>query len=118
MDKKKYVVMKTNLIFVKKCEQYLMNHLIRSCWTFIVKKISQLAHSNGLLCLHDWGSGSFYKFKQHGLRDYFTVQQELSAGPDMLTFSGDKILGGVQAGILLGKSELIKKMRESKTNYQ
>ena len=77
-----------------------------------VEKVAKLAHSRGLFCFHDWGSGSFYKFKQQRLRKYFTVQQELSAGPDILAFSGDKLLGGVQAGILLGKSKIITKMRE------
>ena len=76
-----------------------------------VEKISKLAHSKGLFCFHDWGSGSFYKFKQKGLHEYFTAQQELSVGADLLTFSGDKLLGGVQAGVLLGKSEIINKIR-------
>jgi len=76
-----------------------------------VEKISKLAHSYGLFCFHDWGSGSFYKFKQQKLCEYFTVQQELSFGPDILTFSGDKLLGGIQAGLLLGKAEIIHKIR-------
>ena len=76
-----------------------------------VEKISKLAHSKGLFCFHDWGSGSFYKFKQKSLHEYFTAQQELSVGADLLTFSGDKLLGGVQAGVLLGKSEIINKIR-------
>ena len=76
-----------------------------------VEKVAKLAHSYGLLCFHDWGSGSFYKFKQKGLSEYFTVQQELSLGPDLLTFSGDKLIGGIQAGILLGKRKIINKIR-------
>ncbi len=69
-------------------------------------------HSKGLLCFHDWGSGSFYKFRQRGLSEYSTAEQELSAGPDLLTFSGDKLLGGIQAGVLLGKAENIQKLRQ------
>tara|TARA_Y100001970_G_scaffold273474_1_gene371752 strand:+ start:159 stop:1553 length:1395 start_codon:yes stop_codon:yes gene_type:complete len=76
-----------------------------------IEKVSKLAHSHGLLCFHDWGSGSFYKFKQKGLSEYFTVQQELSLGPDLLTFSGDKLLGGIQAGILLGKRKIIHQLK-------
>ena len=76
-----------------------------------VDKMSKLAHSKGLFCFHDWGSGSFYKFRQRGLSEYATAEQELSAGPDLLAFSGDKLLGGVQAGVLLGKAENIKKLR-------
>ena len=77
-----------------------------------VEKMAQLAHSKGLLCFHDWGSGSFYKFRQRGLSEYSTAEQELSAGPDLLTFSGDKLLGGIQAGVLLGKAENIQKLRQ------
>ena len=77
-----------------------------------VKILAQLAHSKGLLCFHDWGSGSFYKFRQRGLSEYSTAEQELSAGPDLLAFSGDKLLGGIQAGVLLGKAENIQKLRQ------
>ena len=77
-----------------------------------VEKMAKLAHSKGLLCFHDWGSGSFYKFRQRGLSEYSTVEQELSAGPDLLAFSGDKLLGGIQAGVLLGKAENIQKLRK------
>jgi len=77
-----------------------------------VEKMAKLAHSKGLLCFHDWGSGSFYKFRQRGLSEYSTAEQELSAGPDLLAFSGDKLLGGIQAGVLLGKAEHIQKLRK------
>ena len=77
-----------------------------------VEILAQMAHSKGLLCFHDWGSGSFYKFRQRGLSEYSTAEQELSAGPDLLTFSGDKLLGGIQAGVLLGKAENIQKLRQ------
>jgi len=77
-----------------------------------VVKMAGLAHSKGLFCFHDWGSGSFYRFKQRGLSEYATAEQELAAGPDLLTFSGDKLLGGIQAGVLLGKAENIQKLRK------
>ena len=77
-----------------------------------VEILAQMAHSKGLLCFHDWGSGSFYKFRQRGLSEYSTAEQELSAGPDLLAFSGDKLLGGIQAGVLLGKAENIQKLRQ------
>ncbi len=78
-----------------------------------VKNLSKLAHSRGIPCFYDWGSGSFYQFKNSSLREYATVEQELSYSPDLLTFSGDKILGGIQAGILLGKAGIIQKLRKS-----
>lgn len=78
-----------------------------------VEKLTKLAHSKDILCFHDWGSGSFYQFQQRGLCEYATVKQELSAGPDLLVFSGDKLLGGVQAGVLLGRAENIQKLRKN-----
>ena len=77
-----------------------------------VGKMAELAHTKGLFCFHDWGSGSFYRFKQRGLSEYATAEQELAAGPDLLAFSGDKLLGGIQAGVLLGKAENIQKLRK------
>ena len=78
-----------------------------------VEKLSKLAHSKGIPCFYDWGSGSFYKFQHSGLSEYTTVEQELSYIPDLLAFSGDKLLGGIQAGILLGKTGIIQKLRNS-----
>ena len=78
-----------------------------------VEKLSKLAHSKGIPCFYDWGSGSFYQFQQSGLSEYTTVEQELSYIPDLLAFSGDKLLGGIQAGILLGKTGIIQKLRKS-----
>ena len=78
-----------------------------------VEKLSKLAHNRSIPCYYDWGSGSFYQFQQSGLSEYPTVEQELSFSPDLLAFSGDKLLGGIQAGILLGKSEIIQKLRKS-----
>ena len=77
-----------------------------------VEKMAELAHSKGLFCFHDWGSGSFYRFKQRGLSEYATVKQELAADPDLLAFSGDKLLGGIQAGVLLGKAKNIQILRK------
>ena len=78
-----------------------------------VEKLCMLAHSKGIPCFYDWGSGSFYKFQQIGLSEYTTVEQELSYCPDLLAFSGDKLLGGIQSGILLGKTGIIDKLRKS-----
>ena len=78
-----------------------------------VEKLSKLAHSEGIPCFYDLGSGSFYKFQQSGLNQYTTVEQEISYSPDLLAFSGDKLLGGIQAGIMLGKKGIIQKLRKN-----
>ena len=74
-------------------------------------ELAQLARQHHLHSLYDWGSGSFYAFQQQGLRNYPTAQQVLASGVDVVAFSGDKLLGGVQAGLLLGKGALLNAIR-------
>ncbi|MFZ8894807.1 MAG: L-seryl-tRNA(Sec) selenium transferase [bacterium] len=61
--------------------------------------------------LYDWGSGTFYRFQQPELQHVPTVQQEIATEVDMMCFSGDKLLGGPQAGIVLGRKILLEKLR-------
>ncbi len=74
-------------------------------------ELVDLAHSRGLLVMDDLGSGTFLDTAAYGLSHEPTVQESLAAGADVVTFSGDKLLGGPQAGYLLGKRDLIEKMR-------
>jgi L-seryl-tRNA(Ser) seleniumtransferase len=62
--------------------------------------------------LYDWGSGTFYRFQQPELQHIPTVQQEIATEVDIMCFSGDKLLGGPQAGIILGRKILLEKMRK------
>ncbi|RYC97534.1 L-seryl-tRNA(Sec) selenium transferase [Facklamia hominis] len=71
----------------------------------------QLAHDRGLLALNDLGSGLFMDMRQFGLPYEPTVQESIAAGYDIVTFSGDKLLGGPQAGIIVGKKVLLDKLR-------
>lgn len=59
----------------------------------------------------DLGSGCLVDLSQHGFNDEMTVQDVVKRGVDVVSFSGDKLLGGPQAGILVGKRDLIEKMR-------
>lgn len=70
-----------------------------------------LAHEQGILALNDLGSGLFMDMQAFGLPYEPTVQEAIQAGYDVVTFSGDKLLGGPQAGIIVGKKELLNKMR-------
>lgn len=77
-----------------------------------IEQIAQLAKDRDLLSCYDLGSGNFYRFGQPALQNLLTVQQELRSGVDLITFSGDKLLGSTQAGIVVGRKVLIEKLEK------
>lgn len=81
-----------------------------------VEELVALARKYNLLVMEDLGSGCFIDFSKYGLKKEPTVQEVLKAGVDLVTFSGDKLLGGPQAGIILGKKELVEKIRKNPLN--
>jgi L-seryl-tRNA(Ser) seleniumtransferase len=76
-----------------------------------VAELSGLARSKGLPLVVDWGSGDLIDLSAEGVRDEIPVSLLLEQGADLVTFSGDKLLGGPQAGIVVGHEVLIKKLR-------
>lgn len=72
-----------------------------------------LAKSRDLPVMEDLGSGTFIDFSRYGLLHEPTVQESIVAGADLVTFSGDKLLGGPQAGIILGKRSWIEAIRKN-----
>ena len=71
-----------------------------------------LGRERGLPVIEDLGSGSLVDLEQFGIHDEPTVQQSVRAGVDIISFSGDKLLGGPQAGIILGKRAYIQQLKK------
>lgn len=76
-----------------------------------VKELVFIAAEHGLPVVHDLGSGLMIALDQYGLTGEPTVREAVSAGPTIALMSGDKLLGGPQAGIVVGNSKAIAAMR-------
>jgi L-seryl-tRNA(Ser) seleniumtransferase len=73
--------------------------------------LASAAHARGVLVLDDIGSGALLETEAFGLAPEPTVQGSLAAGTDLVMFSGDKLLGGPQAGIIAGRADLMERLR-------
>jgi L-seryl-tRNA(Ser) seleniumtransferase len=75
-----------------------------------VASLAELAHEHGLLLMDDLGSGCLLASERYGLGHEPMPQESIAAGADVVCFSGDKLLGGPQAGILVGKAAALERI--------
>lgn len=78
-----------------------------------IKELSVLGKKYNIPVIEDLGSGVFVDLSKYGLSYEPTVLDSINQGSDIVTFSGDKMLGGPQAGIIVGKKEYIQKMKKN-----
>jgi L-seryl-tRNA(Ser) seleniumtransferase len=76
----------------------------------------EIGRKKGIPVVNDLGSGCFVALEQYGFEREPTVQEALATGVDVVTFSGDKLLGGPQAGIILGKKKALKEIEKNPLN--
>ena len=107
-DYRKAISENTRLIMRVHASNY---RIIGFTKTPTLSELAGLAHDAGLALYEDAGSGALLDFTEYGIDGEPVIRRSIEAGADVVSFSGDKLLGGPQAGLLVGRSEIIERMR-------
>jgi L-seryl-tRNA(Ser) seleniumtransferase len=75
-------------------------------------ELAELVHKNDLLLIEDAGSGALVDLSEFGLGDEPVISKSVSEGADVVCFSGDKLVGGIQAGLIVGKKDVTARIRK------
>ena len=78
-----------------------------------LRELVELGAAHRVPVMEDLGSGTLIDFSRYGLVKEPTIQESVAAGADLVTFSGDKLLGGPQAGVIAGKKEMIDRIKSN-----
>jgi L-seryl-tRNA(Ser) seleniumtransferase len=76
-----------------------------------LRELAALCRQRGHVLIYDAGSGALFPFAAFGLPQESSLEEDVAAGPDLVCCSGDKLLGGCQAGFILGRADLVAAMR-------
>ena len=105
---------KTKLLLFVHTSNYVLKGFIKSV---PLEDLVALGKENNIPVMVDWGSGSFLDMNKLRIANEEPINQILKKGPDLVTFSGDKLIGGSQSGIIIGKDKIIKSL-QSNTLYR